>query len=111
MYRMRRLPQGALALIILSTMLGLLAVACGGETADEPAGETTAAERTTTEGQVALSDLPQAPPAPRDAVDPRLRGSQGMTPEELAEVVVTDADAMWQGMFEDGGGTYSNVDF
>jgi predicted metalloprotease len=111
MYRMRRLPQGALALIILSTMLGLLAVACGGETTEEPAGETTAAERTTTEGQVALSDLPQAPPAPRDAVDPRLRGSQGMTPEELAEAVVTDADAMWQGMFEDGGGTYSNVDF
>ena len=111
MNRIRRLLQAALGLVVLSTMLVLLAVACGGETADETAGETTAAERTTTEGQVALSDLPKAPPAPRDAVDPRLRGSQGMTLEELSQAVVSHADAMWQGMFENAGGTYSSVDF
>ena len=111
MNSIRRLLQDALGLVVLSMMLGLLAVACGGEAADESADETTAAERTTNEGQVALSDLPKAPPAPRDAVDPRLRGSQEMTPEELAEAVVANADAMWQGMFEAGGGTYSSVDF
>jgi predicted metalloprotease len=94
----------------MSTMLVLLVAACGGETANEPAGETTA-ERTATEGQVALSDLPKAPPAPRDAVAPRLRGSQEMTLKEFVRAVVFHADGMWQGIFEEAGGTYSNVDF
>ena len=111
MNRIRRLLQAALGLVVLSTMLVLLAVACGGETADETAGETTAAERTTTEGQVALYDLPKAPPAPRDAVDPRLRGSQDMAPEEIARAVVTIADDFWQGFIEEAGVTYLYVDF
>jgi hypothetical protein len=69
----RRPLQAALGLLVMSTMLVVLVTACGGETANEPAGQTTT-ERTATEGQVALSDLPKAPPAPRDAVAPRLRG-------------------------------------
>jgi predicted metalloprotease len=112
----RRLLQDALGLIILSTMLGLLVVACGSETANKTGGKTntvkpTAAQTIQAGGQEALSDLPKAPPAPRDAVDPRLRGSQEMTLEEFVQAGVSDADAMWQGMFEEAGGAYSSVDF
>jgi predicted metalloprotease len=34
-----------------------------------------------------------------------------MTLEEFANAVVNHADGMWQGIFEEAGGTYSNVDF
>ena len=116
MNRIRRLLQAALSLVVLSTMLVLLAVACGNEPANQTGGKTSTGKPTTAQtteagGQVALSDLPKAPPAPRDAVDPRLRGSQDMAPEEIAQAVVTIADDFWQGIIEDAGGTYSSVDF
>lgn len=111
----------SLVLIALLIAVGML-IGCSGESAEEssgttPAEPTTAAETTTvtepttSTTQQAGTNLPEFPTAPRDAGNPRLRGSQELTYEEFLQLVVTDADAKWQGAFAEAGVEYSPVGF
>jgi predicted metalloprotease len=126
--------RGAIGLIVLLTVLGLAVAACGGGASNESGGEaaneeaaeekppggTTAAgesafeetvEGTAAGGREALAELPRFPPAPRDPEVPRFRGSQEVTIEEFARYVVEDANAKWQGIFEEAGVPYSPSGF
>ena len=111
--RMRRRPRGGLSLAItLLTALGLVVAACGGETTNETGGQTTTGEPTVAqmsvaEGQDVLAEAHALPPAPRDAGNPRLRGSQEMTFEEFVKFVVNDANSMWEQVFANVNATYS----
>jgi predicted metalloprotease len=100
---MQRLVLNMLGLGVLLTVLGLILAACGSE-ADKPGDKKTATGR-----QESQIDLPRFPPAPSDAENPRLRGSQGMTLEELVVWAIVDADAKWQGAFAAAGLDYRPV--
>src|SRR5918995_2012249 len=92
--------HSTLGLVALLTVLGLVLAACGGEEASEPEG---GGQNNGAGGQQAQVDLRPFPPAPQEAGNPRLRGSQEMTYEEFVQYVVNDASAKWQGTLANAG--------
>ncbi len=102
-----------LSVMILLASLELYAVACGGGASETPGVEEVDRKdllNPAAQGEDVLANLSEVNP-PLVASDPRIVGSQNMTPEEFVEYIGGDLNAMWQAVFEEVGYAYSNAGF
>jgi predicted metalloprotease len=108
-------PLRTLGVRVVLASLVFCAVACGGG----GAGDTPGAEEVDRKDLVnpaeegeegVLANLPEVNP-PLVGSDPRIVGSQNMTPEEFVQTIGGDLNAKWQALFEEAGYAYSNAGF
>jgi predicted metalloprotease len=100
-----------LSVMILLASLELYAVACGGGASETPGVEEVDRKdllNPAAQGEDVLANLPEVNP-PLVASDPRIVGSQNMTPEEFVQNIGGDLNAKWQALFEEAGYAYSNA--
>jgi predicted metalloprotease len=103
-----------LGVLVVLASLGLYAVACGGGADDPPGTQEVDREDLVNPAEdgeeEVLSNLAEVNP-PLVGSDPRIVGSQNMTPEEFVQTIGGDLNAKWQAVFEDARYAYSNAGF
>jgi uncharacterized protein len=103
-----------LGVLVVLASLALYAVACGGGADDPPGTQEVNREDLVNPAEdgeeEVLSNLAEVNP-PLVGSDPRIVGSQNMTPEEFVQTIGGDLNAKWQAVFEDASYAYSNAGF